>query len=137
MVVFELFKSWHFSSENILDLTEAVTRRCSIIKVVIKISQNSKENTPQACNFIKKKLWHRRFSVNFAKFQEHLFHRTPPETASELIYLQQWDQEDNHSFNNFVYVLDKNLLPAVSYTTISDILQLGDPRQGAFLTFHI
>ena len=34
-------------------------------KVFLKISQNSQE---KACNFIKKRLWHRCFLVNFAKF---------------------------------------------------------------------
>ena len=28
---------------------------------------------PNACNFIKKRLWHRSFSVNFVKFLKHLF----------------------------------------------------------------
>ena len=35
-------------------------------KVFLGISQNSQENT-EACNFIKKRLWHRCFSVNFSK----------------------------------------------------------------------
>ena len=35
----------------------------------LEISQNSQENTrPKAYNFIKKRLWHRCFPVNFAKF---------------------------------------------------------------------
>ena len=32
---------------------------------------------PQASNFIKKRLWHRCFAVNFAKFLKALFYRTP------------------------------------------------------------
>ena len=47
--------------------------------VFLEISQNSQENTyarvsfliklrPEACNFIKKRLWHRCFPVNFVKF---------------------------------------------------------------------
>ena len=48
-------------------------RRCSIKKVFLKISQNSHENTcarrrPQAYIFIKKRLQHRCFPLNFAKF---------------------------------------------------------------------
>ena len=48
---------------NTLWVIEAVVRRCSVKKVFLKISQNSKENTQvfftiklqaQACNFIKK-----------------------------------------------------------------------------------
>ena len=31
---------------------------------------------------LKKRLWHRRFPVNFAKFLRVLFYRTPPVTAS-------------------------------------------------------
>ena len=44
-------------------------RRCFIKKVFLKISQYSQENTClKACNFIKKRLQHRHFSVNIAKF---------------------------------------------------------------------
>ena len=53
--------------------------RSSQWKVFLGVSQNSQENTrvrvsflinlqSWACNFIKKKLWHRCFPVNFAKF---------------------------------------------------------------------
>ena len=40
-------------------------------KVFLEISQNSQGSTSarlKACNFIKKRLWHRCFPVNFAKF---------------------------------------------------------------------
>ena len=58
---------------------EAVVRRCSVKKVFLKISQNSQENTCARVFFnkgaglrpatlFKKGLWHRCFSVNFAKF---------------------------------------------------------------------
>ena len=52
----------------------------------LDISQNSQENTCvrvffliklQACNFIKKRPWHRCFPVNFAKFKRTHFYRTP------------------------------------------------------------
>ena len=52
---------------------EAFTRRCSVKKVFLKISQNSRENTCARVSFLiksylKKKLWHWCFPVNFAKF---------------------------------------------------------------------
>ena len=56
---------------------ELVARRCSVKTVLLEISQNYQENTCarasfliklQVCNFIKKRLWHRCFPVNFAKF---------------------------------------------------------------------
>ena len=50
--------------------SEAVTQRCSVKKVFLEISQNSQENTcgPKPATLLKKKLWHRCFPVNFAKF---------------------------------------------------------------------
>ena len=57
--------------------SKAVSRRSSVKKVLLEISQNSQENTfardsvlikLQACNFIKKCLWYRCFPVNFARF---------------------------------------------------------------------
>ena len=70
-------------------LIEAVVRRCSVKKVFLEISQNSQENTCVRVSFLiklqaapatllKKRLWHRCFPVNFAKFlrtpflKEHL-----------------------------------------------------------------
>ena len=58
-------------------LREAVVPRCSVEKVFLEISQNSKENTCARVSFLiklqarpllKKRLWHRCFPVNFAKF---------------------------------------------------------------------
>ena len=69
---------------------EAVAQRCSVKKVFLEISQNSQENTCARASFLiklqawdlqlylKKKLWHRCFPVNFVKFlrtpwlKEHL-----------------------------------------------------------------
>ena len=52
--------------------SEAVARRCSVKKVFLEISQNSQENTCARASFLEtllnKKLWHRCFPVNFAKF---------------------------------------------------------------------
>ena len=47
--------------------TEAVAQRCSVKKVFLEISQNSQENAC-AATLLKKRLWHRYFPVNFAKF---------------------------------------------------------------------
>ena len=69
---------------------EAVVRRCSVKKVFLEISENSQENTCVRVSFLiklqaapatllKKRLWHRCFPVNFAKFprtpflKEHLW----------------------------------------------------------------
>ena len=52
---------------------EVVVRRCSVEKIFLKISQNSKENTcarisrPQACNFIKKETLAQVLSFEFCK----------------------------------------------------------------------
>ena len=54
---------------------EAGARRRSVKKVFLEISQNSLENTCHRASFLiklqtlfKKRLWHRCFPVNFAKF---------------------------------------------------------------------
>ena len=52
---------------------EVVVRRCSVEKIFLKISQNSKESTcarisrPQACNFIKKETLAQVLSFEFCK----------------------------------------------------------------------
>ena len=69
---------------------EAIVCRCSTKKLFLKNSQKSQGNNcagespvlrwidPAACNFIKKCLKHKCFPMNFVKFLEHLFYRTPP-----------------------------------------------------------
>ena len=56
----------------LLDYKEAVVRRCSVKKVFLKISQNSQElPVPESffnALFLKKRLWHRFFPVNYVKF---------------------------------------------------------------------
>ena len=54
---------------------EAVVWKCSVEKVFLKFSQYSQENTCTRVSFLmglatllKKRLWHRCFTVNFAKF---------------------------------------------------------------------
>ena len=73
----------NFELYSVSILLEAVVWRCSAEKVFLEILQNSQENacarvpkglhntfwatTKKVCNFIKKRLWHRRFPMNFAK----------------------------------------------------------------------
>ena len=59
---------------QLLQNAEVVGRRCSVEKVFKEIFKNSMENTCARVSFliknfiIKKRLWHRCFPVNFAKF---------------------------------------------------------------------
>ena len=59
--------------------SEAVFKCCSVRKAFLEISQNSQENACTRVSFLKKRLWHRLFPVNFAKFlrtfslREHLW----------------------------------------------------------------
>ena len=48
-------------------------------EVFCKISQNSQESTSARASFLKKKLWHRCFPVNFAKFLRTTFYRILPD----------------------------------------------------------
>ena len=57
--VIECFKGFLTTS-----LLEAIAQRFSVKSVFLEISQNSQENTSAR----KKRLWHRCFPVNFAKF---------------------------------------------------------------------
>ena len=72
---------------------EAVIQRCSVKKVFLEISQNSQEDTCARVSFLiklrsatlsKKRLWHRCFYLNFAKFL-----RTPymQNTSGRLLFL--------------------------------------------------
>ena len=49
-------------------IPEAVIQRCSVKKVFLEISQNSPRKCLRPATLLKKRLWHRCFSVNFAKF---------------------------------------------------------------------
>ena len=84
--------NWYFVMPYI---TEAVTRKCSVKKVFLKISQNLQENIcarvsfliklqASACNFIKKETLTQMFSCEFCKiFKSTIFYRTlrwPPPT---------------------------------------------------------
>ena len=61
--------------------TEAAVCRCSTKQMLLKISQNSQENTyvgvPLLIKVFKKRLRHNCFPVNFAKFFRTFFYRTP------------------------------------------------------------
>ena len=48
--------------------SEAVVKSCSVKKAFLEILQNSLENACARVSFLKKRLWHRCFPVNFAKF---------------------------------------------------------------------
>ena len=63
---------------------ESVSRRCSVKKVLLEISQNSQENISarvtflinlqaKACNFIKKETLAQVFSCEFCKFSKNTF----------------------------------------------------------------
>ena len=52
-------------------MAEAVVLKCSVEKVLLKISQNSYENN--CPTLLKTKLWDSRFPLNFAKFLRTLF----------------------------------------------------------------
>ena len=74
------FTSLHFFISNRF-IKKAVAQMSSVKKVFLEISQNSKETTLQAApaTLLKKRLWHRCFPVNIAKylrtpfFTEHLW----------------------------------------------------------------
>ena len=83
--------------------SEAASRDVLKEKVFLEISQNSQENTCAVVSFsiklqalflLKKRLWHRCVPVYFAKFQEHLFFKTPLVVAfgvkqNSIIYVQK------------------------------------------------
>ena len=62
-----------FLRANLPQDSEAVVWRCSVERVLLKISKNSQENTCARFSFLKKRLWRRCFPVNFAKFLRRLF----------------------------------------------------------------
>ena len=83
---------------------KAAGQRCSVKKVFLEISQNSQKNNcarvsfliklqAEAWNFIKKRLAHRCFPVNFAKFLTTPFHKEPlrwllPKMSKRSVVLQ-------------------------------------------------
>ena len=83
-------------------LTEAVSRRCSIKKVFLEISQNSQENTcarvsfliklqASVCNIIKKETLTGVFLWALQNFKEHFnLQKTPPVAASVYLHFCCW-----------------------------------------------
>ena len=56
-------------SDDFHSFIEAVVQMCPVKKVFLEISQNSQENTQAApATLLKKRIWHRCFPVDFAKF---------------------------------------------------------------------
>ena len=83
-----------------MNILEAVTRRYSVKKVFLKISQISQKNACarvsfliikfQACNFIKKETLAQAFSCEFCEiFKGTFFYRTPP-VATSVFYSQYY-----------------------------------------------
>ena len=69
--------------------SEAAVRRGSSKEVFLNICNIHRKTAVLesllACNFIKKRLQHRCFLVNIAKFLKTAFYRTPPVAASGFI----------------------------------------------------
>ena len=77
--------------------TEAISSRCSVKKMFLKISQNSQENNcARAFSLIKfsttlskKRDWHKCFPLNFAKFLKiSFFYRTLLEAGSAKAFMK-------------------------------------------------
>ena len=73
----------NFWRRTLLGDTEAATRDVPLEKVLLEILKNPQEDTcarvsfltklPQSVTLVKKRLWHRCFPVNFAKFLSNTF----------------------------------------------------------------
>ena len=95
--VFRHFQACSPTFSHVQGHSEAVVQRCSVKKVFLEISQNSRENTCARVSFLiklqalglrpatllKKRLWHRYLPVNFVKFLRIFFYRTPLVAVSE------------------------------------------------------
>ena len=106
-------------------LSRSSHQRCSRKLAFLRILQNSLE-TPvldspfykilglRLASLLKKRLWYRCFPVNFAIYQELLFHRTPSgdrfwwlcgsiscKKYQSPVYSWRKDKEKNKSFQNF------------------------------------
>ena len=63
-----------FRNEDCHILFRSSHWRCSVKKMFLEILQNSQENTCTRVSFLmERRLWHRYFSVNFAKFSNNIF----------------------------------------------------------------
>ena len=63
-----------------IQISEAVTRKCSVKKVFLTISENSSGLGP--ATLLKKEIWHRCFLLNLRNFE-----RKPPVAVSEIFLL--------------------------------------------------
>ena len=102
---------------TIFDKWEAVIRRCSIKKVFLGILQNSQKNICVRVSFLinfqawylfwrtsllKKRLWHRCFPVNFAKFlRTAFFCRTSPVAA--YVFLSVYADNSVYIFKIWIW----------------------------------
>ena len=76
--------------------SEPVVHRCSVKRVFLKISQNSQENRPETCNFIKKETVEQVFSCEFHEiFKNTFFHRTHLVAASRISFRDKIRGEKN------------------------------------------
>ena len=108
----QVFDLWFVVIGNEI-YTDAVIPRCSTKQTFLKILKNLLENTCagvifnkfaslKVCNFIKKRLYHRCFPVNFAKFLTTPFFTEPLRTtasyqmvAKQLNRLRDSNKEGN------------------------------------------
>ena len=101
----KIFYSWYaheyvrISGWEIFVFIEAVVQRCSVIKVLFTSTRVSFLIKLQPATLLKKRLWHRCFSVTFAKFLrtfflENTFGRLLLELAPHLGYL--WKSVATH-----------------------------------------
>ena len=100
------------NSSNIQPV-EASTRGVLWKKVFLEVSQNSQVNTCArvsfSIKFLKKRLWHSCFLVNFAKFLGTPFHRTTLDDCfSTCFFLLILVITFSNMFKNLFTVLQKN-----------------------------
>ena len=86
---YSFFNRNSFTKSSVL--SEAVVQRCSVKQVLLKISQNSRENTCARVsfliNFIKKEALVQFFSCEFCEiFKNNYFYKTPMVAASVLFF---------------------------------------------------
>ena len=102
---FEIIGHNYNKINTLISNAEAVAQRCSVKKVFLEILQNSRENTCarvtsviklQACNFIKKRLRHRCFPMNIAKFLRTLI----LQNISDGCFRQKSEKIIKNSTNN-------------------------------------
>ena len=72
---FSFLLFFYYAHHHCVRLSEAVAHRCSLKKVLLKIAKNFQKNSHARGLqlYLKKRLWHRCFPVNFAKFLRTTF----------------------------------------------------------------